>query len=179
MNWMRLFVWFLLLGVVLSVSACSPGAAQTPEGFARAEGDGFAFAYPQDWELTHDPADGGAVALSAAGTGDLRQQAAALPDPKFRGDFDVAVGGMKDKARLLQFDEWVEVADTQVEVAGAAQARLVESTWTTDKGVNMRQFDLLTLSEDQEFYYLFVNAAAADFHEATMRAIVDSFELRG
>lgn len=169
----------MALAVVTLTAACSLGAAKVPEGFAHAEGDGFAFAYPQDWQLTHDTADGGAVALSEAGTGDIRQQAAVLPDAEFSGDFDLGVQLLKDKARLLQFDEWVEVSDTEIDVDGAPQARLVESTWTTDEGVAVRQFDLLALSEDEELYYLFVNAAAEDFDETRMRAIVDSFELRG
>ena len=176
---MRLLAPFVLFSVVLLLSACSPEAAEPPEGFAGARGEGFTFAYPQEWELTEDPNTGGIVALSEAGTGDIRQQASAVPDPAFAGDFDAAIVILKDQARLVQFEEWVEVSDTEVEVDGAEQARLVESTWTTDDGVPMRQFDLFTLSEDDQFYYLFVNAPADDFDEERMRAIVDSFALEG
>lgn len=169
--------WTTVLLATLVAAGCTAGAADPPARFQRISGNGFTLFYPQDWRVRDEQPDR-ILVEGTPGMGDIIPGAEAVRDTSFRGDFDVAVDGFNDQANLLRYKDREVVSDRALRIAGAEQARLVESTWTSEHGIPMRQLDLFALAPGGEaVYYLGVNSAAADFDEPLFRAIVESFRL--
>lgn len=170
-------------GVVLVVAgllaACGGGTA--PEGFVRHDGETFALAHPEGWEVGQREGESFA-ALGETGAGGVRQAAIVQVDPGFSGDFGVTVDGLNDLADV-EFTDRQVVADDELDVEGAQAGRLLQTAYrtTAEDGatVDMRQFDLFALSGDETLHYLRVNAPRELFDGVALRQIVDSFALSG
>lgn len=167
------------VGLLLLVGACS-GGGDVPEGFTTAREGGARFAFPEGWEVASEPGRN-VVALGATGPGGLRENAILQIDRSFSGDFDLYLDGLGDLANAEFADR--EVTEEAIEVPGAERATLFHATYRQPAEgdprtlVEVRQFDLFSLSPDQTLHYLQVGAPAELFDEARLRAIVESLSL--
>lgn len=173
--------------VVLMVAALLAGCGgqdEVPEGFERFDSETFSVLHPQDWEVGQRADQGESLTIfGETGPAGVRQAAIVKISPIFSGNFDVAMDGLNDLANI-EFEDRELLQNVDVEVEGARQARLLESTYRgegidSDELVDMHQFDLFMVSQDEIVYYLRVNAPVELFEDETFRTIVDSFELKG
>lgn len=173
----------MVLAVALLLAGCGGGEAAVPEGFTRFDSDTFSLSHPEGWEVGQQGLGDSYTALGDTGAQGIRQGAAVEIDPTFSGNFEVAIGGLKDLA-TVERPEYALVSEEEVEIDGAQTARLLESTYLgtgegTEPTVPMRQLDLFALNGEEILYYLRVNAPEELYDETTAREIVDSFTLSG
>lgn len=173
-----------VVAAALLLTGCDGGGAAVPEGFTRFDSDTFALSHPEDWEVGQQGGRDSLTALGEVSPQGIPEAAIVEIDPTFSGNFDVAIGGLQDLARV-ELPEFTVVSEEEVEVDGAQTARLLETTYLgTEEGgaeatVPMRQLDLLALNGEEILYYLRVNAPQELYDAETSRQIVDSFTLKG
>jgi len=137
--------------VALGASACD-GGVEVPAGFVEAEAGPVRFAHPEDWTEA-DAADRieGAIAQFQTPTEGDATPAGILvfASPATEAEFEGLV--RNDKTSYSNtFSDFDMVDETDIEVAGAEEAVLLEYTYSTDAGENAHSYDVLTVTAEDE-----------------------------
>lgn len=154
-----------------------------PDGYATYDAAGYSFAYPQDWDVTElggageserdvrilGPADDGAPPVISAIT------AADFPDAVTIEEYGQAFNALQD----LQFPDREVAGSEPVEVSGATEGLLIESTYDSEfdgQPVALRELTLLVLTPDADKVTLRLGAVDAAFaeYEDVFAAVVES-----
>ena len=160
-------------------SSSSDQAASVPSGFKTMNGPGYSFAYPSSWE-TLDGVEGGEGAQGPKGTGGLAPQAA-VGRGDATADLKNSVDGFIANNRIRRAG-WKVVKDEDYKLDGAKGAHLIEATYdevtSSSATTPVRTIDVLVQTDKGVALDLFLRAPEADFDNARLREVLDTFRLR-
>lgn len=178
---MRTLLGSTLLVVALAATpvGCSPDdtAAVLPEGFTPIERSEFAFATPPTWQVRLDEPEDIEVVGEAQVDDSLEAVQAKIGN--YEGEVRVAGLAAIDVFRLSS-EDFESVDERVIDVAGADDAYLYESTYTgTTTDDPIRQWDVFASADDSSrLVYLSLKAPQSVFDEASMMAILQTLEVR-
>lgn len=157
-----------------SAAACTGSdAAETPDDFTRLSTEGFSVAYPEDWDVVEESDD--RVEAEATDYTGVQPRTSVEREQSSVDDLDGYVDFLAEEADVIsQRDEESREA---VDVAGAADARLLASTYDAEDDAGepdvVRQLDLVAVTDDT-VVYLSARASDESFDHDTLQAIADS-----
>jgi hypothetical protein len=166
--------------LAIALAACSSSGAEVPEGFTQVERDEFRLAHPGSWAVTADePARIGITGV--AEVQEVFEAAIVQVDHAWTGDFEAATLAIIEPLRLFQVEGYEEVSSGEIDIAGAVEARMVDSTYDSDiTGGRIRQQHVFAIAgPDDPLVYLTVRAPEEIFDEGTAAQIVESLEVGG
>ena len=168
-----------LAAAMAAIAGCGGGSepAAVPDGFTRLEGPTYTFAHPAGWQgLKTETVLG---AQGPKGTGGLEPQAGVSSGESPAGlDLVMEAFLLDQKTRL---GNWKVVRDEPIEVEGAEEARLTDGRYdqvTGDVTTPVRMVDVHAITEDGMLYDFFVRAPAADFDDARLDEVLETFRLK-
>jgi hypothetical protein len=162
-----------------SLPVVASGAPEVPAGFTTYEGDGYSFAYPEDWELVERQGDDGPVVVAEGPVtpAGLPQQFIVATQEQYAGDLDLVVNAFEFTRQLP--DQEV-VRDERVQTGGGVEAQLTERTHTapTPGGpVRSRVLELRLVTPDQLLLLTSARTSDEHFDDSPLQTIHDSLRL--
>lgn len=168
------------IALAIALAACSSSGAEVPGGFTQVERDEFRLAHPESWAVTADEPTRVAI-TGVAEVQEVFEAAIVQVDDAWTGDFEAATLAIIEPFRLFQVEGFEEQSSEEIEVDGAVQARMVDSTYDSEiTGGRIRQQHVFAIAgPDDPLVYLTVRAPEEIFDEETAAQIVGSLEVGG
>lgn len=161
----------LLITISLLGTACAPGGATVPDGFAELQRDGFAVAYPETWRLTAD--EPGRYGLTGVReVGGVPESVIVRTDPTWSGDFDAVVRALIDPFRLFEVDDWQQTAEEDVEVEGARWARVIEGSYASPEAGRIQTMFVIAIADEDSPLVLLDLSAPEEVFDPDMAAAI-------